>query len=222
MQTTTGAEIFITRFSAWAPGVESPGEWDEWALGKRNILCEDKAPDISYTDSSFRRRLSQISKMSIQVIHDLLPLREDAKILFFSFRGELSREYQIHKSMKEDGTLRPAAFSLSGFNTPVALASIAFGLKAGYSALYPADNSFSTCITAAEAALVTGAAEEIVFVYADENVSPGFRSFFREPPAPAAFCMILSRVFLSPGVPLSSLKTEADNPLSFLKRLLTN
>jgi hypothetical protein len=212
-------ESYITRLSAWAPGVESSHEWDEWALGRRNILPEAKAPEISYTDSTFRRRLSQISKMSIQVIHDLLPLGEDTKMLFSSFRGELSREYQIFKMLREEGAISPAAFSLSGFNTPVALASIAFGLKGGYSAIYPANNSFTACITAAQAMLFSGTTDEIVLVYADENIPPECGCFFQEYPVPVAFGLLLSRNSLA-SVPLSSLNGNEDNPLAFLKQLL--
>ena len=211
---------YITRFSAWAPGVESSTDWNEWACGRRNISLESQAPEIAYTDSTFRRRLSQISKMSIQVIHDLLPLREDTKILFFSFRGELTRENKIFKMLMEEGSISPAAFSLSGFNTPVALASIAFGLKGGYTALYPANNSFFACVKAAQAALVSGAKEEIALVYADENIPSDFNLFFRECPAPAAFGFILSRNSRPHSVPLSSLEAEEDTPLAFLKQLL--
>ena len=219
----TNGEAYITRLSAWAPGIESSGEWDEWALGRRSISSEEKTPEIAYTDSMFRRRLSQISKMSIQVIHDLLPFGENTKIFFSSFRGELKREYQMSGALMEEGELSPAAFSLSGFNTPVALACIAFGLKGGYSALYPANNSFTACVKSAEAALFSGIAEELALVYADENIPPGCTCFFRECPAPAAFGLLLSRNPQLSSVPLSQLNSspgEEDDPLAFLRRLL--
>jgi hypothetical protein len=213
-------EIYITRLSAWAPGIETSGEWDEWALGKRSISSEVKAPEIAYTDSTFRRRLSRISKMTIEIVHGLLPLGEDVKILFSSFRGELAREYQIFKMLGEEGAISPAAFSLSGFNTPVALASIAFGLKGGYSALYPAKNSFITCVKTAQAMLLSGRTEELALVYADESIPPECGCFFRECPRPAAFGLLLSRNSPLPSVPLSALNGEEDNPLAFLKQLL--
>ena len=120
----------------------------------------------------------------------------------------------------EEWELSPAAFSLSGFNTPVALASIAFGLKGGYSALYPAKNSFSACIKATQAALVSGKSDDIVLVYADENIPSDCKYFFNNYPVPAAFCLLLSRNYQASSVSLSSLKTEEDNPLDFLKLLL--
>jgi len=215
----TGSEIYIARLSAWAPGIAGSGEWDEWAAGKRNISCEAKGPELAYTDPLFRRRLSQISKMTVQVIHDLLPLQEDAKIFFLSFRGELSRQYQINKMLIEEGELSPAAFSLSVFNAPVALASMAFALKGGYTTIYPEKNSWLTGIQAAQAALIGGTTEEAALVYADENAPPEYRCFFDECPPPLAFGLLLSRVHRPLSIPLSSIKKE-DNPYDFLKQLL--
>ena len=215
-------DVYMTRLCAWAPGIAGSGEWNEWALGRRNILPDDKAPELKYTDSAFRRRLSQISKMTIQVIHDLLPFEENTKIFFFSFRGEIVREYQLFKMFTEEGELSPAAFSLSGFNTPVALASIAFGLKGAYSALFPVKNSFFTCVKTAQAALLSGRANDIVLVYADENIPPDCRRFFIEYPVPMAFGLILSRNNHTNSVPVSSLNTEEDSPLAFLKQLLAH
>jgi len=210
----SGGEMHIARLCAWAPGIASSSEWDEWALGKRSISCESKAPDLSYTEPNFRRRLSQITKMTIQVVHDLLPLKEDAKIFFLSFRGELCRQYQINKMLIEEGELSPAAFSLSVFNAPVALASMAFDLKGGYTALYPKRNSFITGIQTAEAALLSGTTEEVALIYADENVPPEYRCFFQECPVPLAFGLLLSRAHQPLSLP------QEDNPLDFLRQML--
>ena len=215
----TGADVYITRLSAWAPGIGSSAEWNEWAMGKRTISSDGKGPEISFTDSMFRRRLSQISKMTIQIIHDLMPLAEDTKVFFLSFRGELSRQFQINKMLFEEKTLSPAAFSLSVFNAPAALASMALGLKGGYSALYPGKNSFAAGIKAAQAALLCGAPEELCFVYADEEVQSEYVCLCRDTPSPVAFGLLLSRSPENRHVPLPAIDEE-DNPLDFLKRLL--
>ena len=216
-----GEELHITRLCAWAPGIENAGEWDEWARGRRNIAFDTKGPGITFTDSLFRRRLSQISKMTIQVIHDLLPLGEDTKIIFLSYRGELARQYQINKMLIEEKELMPAVFSLSVFNAPVALASIALGLKGGYSALYPAGkNPFAAGLAAAQAALLCGSGQELVFVYADEQAPPEYGRFSSECPPPAAFGLLLSRDSECLSIPLSSMKESEDSPLGFLRRLL--
>ena len=221
-------EAHIVRLSAWAPGIESPEEWKEWALGKRAIVHGAKGPEITFTDPIFRRRLSQISKMTIQVTRDLMPAgfcsdvsrAENTKIFFLSFRGELSRQFQINKTLIQEKTVSPAAFSLSVFNAPVALATIALGLKGGYTALYPGKNSFSTGIKAAEAALVSGdAPAELIFVYADEELPPEYQGFSECSP-PAAFGLLLSSTPNPLSIPLSSINKDENNPLAFLRQLL--
>jgi hypothetical protein len=211
---------YITRLCAWAPGIENSGEWDEWAQGRRNITSGAKGPEIAFTDSLFRRRLSQISRMTVQVVHDLLPVGENTKMFFVSFRGELARQYQINKMLLEEKTLMPAAFSLSVFNAPVALASIALGLKGGYSALYPGNNSFAAGLAAAEAMFLSDKIEELIFIYADEEAPPEYRCFFQECPFALAFAFLLTREPQSVSVSLSSLKEGKDSPHDFLKRLL--
>ena len=216
-------ESYIKRLSAWAPGLRNLSEWNEWAGGSREMCQGSENPDIAFTDPLLRRRLSQISKMTIQVVHDLLPLHDDTKIVFLSFRGELSKQYKINKMQIEEGTITPAAFSFSVFNTPVAVASMALGLKGGYTAIYPGENSFNAGLKTASAALHSGVPEELVFVYADEEVPEEYAYLLSERPSPFAFGLLLNRI--SGHVPLSSL-TEAEGtcqiqtPLAYLKSLL--
>ena len=210
---------YITRLSAWAPGVENSDEWGQWAQGKHGISSGTRAPAIAFTDSMFRRRLSQISKMTVQVVHDLLPVEEETKMFFVSFRGELSRQFQINKMLIEEKSLMPAAFSLSVFNAPAALASIALGLKGGYSALYPGNNSFSAALSAASASFVSSPQEELIFIYADEEPPPEYRRCFNACPLPLAFAFLLTREPRSSSVPLPPL-SEAGGPPDFLRRIL--
>jgi len=186
-------DIYISRFSAWAPGIENADEWEEWAQGKREMSCVSESPKINFTDPMFRRRLSQVSKMTIQVVHDILPVKEETKMLFLSFRGELSGQFKTNKTQFENGYSLPAAFSYSVFNAPAALASMAFGLKGGYTAVYPINNSIKAGLLAAAAMLKTGSEDELVFVYADENVKEEYSSLLREPLPPFAFSLLLSR-----------------------------
>jgi hypothetical protein len=212
--------LYIKRFYAWAVGIESPDEWNEWAQGKRAMVCDSKAPEIAFTDSMFRRRLSQISKMTIQVVHGLLPVEEDTKMVFVSFRGELAKQLKVTQMVIEDKSIMPAAFSFSVFNAPIALASMALGLKGGYSAIYPGNNSFAAGLVTAEAALVTGTKDQLLFVYADEARPVEYTVLVPENPPPFAFGLLLDRKPSSGSVSLASLDTGKDSPGDFLKSLI--
>ncbi|MCL2130379.1 MAG: beta-ketoacyl synthase chain length factor [Treponema sp.] len=216
-------DIYISRYSAWAPGIKSPGEWNEWAAGKREMESGTESPAITFTDSLFRRRLSQISKMTIQVVHDLLPLDPETSMIFFSFRGEISKQFSINRTVIEDNAVMPAAFSLSVFNAPIALTSMALSLKGGYSALYPGYNSFSAGAAITEAAFASGKNNEIIFVYADEMIPPEYEGIQYDnsnSPFPLAFSLLLCRQPSPGNIPLASLYSENDNPHNFLKRLI--
>ena len=90
---------------------------------------DNSAPKLEFTDPLFKRRFSQITKMTVQVVHDLLENRKDlkdSKLFFTSFRGEIKREFTINKTLIEDKMVLPAAFSLSVFNAPIALSPLIY------------------------------------------------------------------------------------------------
>jgi hypothetical protein len=211
--------MYITRLAAWAPGMETGEEWREWARGSREISMSRESPGIEFTDPLFRRRLSQISKMTIRVIHDLLKPGEDIKIVFLSFRGELARQYEINKMLIEENSLMPAAFSLSVFNAPPALAAMALRLEAGYTALYPGQDSFDAGLAAAAAAALCGSGEKILLVYADEMPIPEYLRLSTGKCEPLAFGVLLSREPGTESIPLGEID-RAGSPAAFLKSLI--
>jgi hypothetical protein len=212
-------EVYVSRFRSWAPEMENIKDWESWARGEKNILQEKKSPELSFTEPMFRRRLSQISKMTIQVLYDLQPFREDSKIVFVSFRGELNQQLKINSMLIEEQTVMPASFSLSVFNTPVALATIALNLRSGYTAIYPSEDNFYDGFSSAVAPLAASDTEEIIFVYADEFVPEEYQSIIQGTRNPLAFAAILSRK--QNGIPIST-KSDSDyfkSPEDFLKYL---
>ncbi len=166
--------IFVSKPVMWAPGLEDkPEKWEKWLKGEDMIEKSTSAPKLEYTDPLFRRRLSQISKMTVHVVHELLEkyaFDKDTKLVFVSLRGEIAREFSINKGIINENMILPAGFSLSVFNTPIALAAIAFGLTGGYSAVYPSKSDFSSALKNAFAPVLCGDEEKIVLVYADELV----------------------------------------------------
>jgi hypothetical protein len=228
--------VCVVRFAAWAPGFTGIDDWKAWARGERVIPQNAESPALEYLDPLYRRRLSQVSRMTIQVIHDMLPVESDTKLVFVSFRGELARQFTINRMLAGEGDIKPAAFSLSVFNTPPALAAIAFNLDAGYTAIYPGNDSFRTGLMAALAPVVSGAAREILLVYADElcpgeygEVAGGCAVSHEPPPdtgqaacartrAPFAFAALLCRG--NGGTPVVVSGGAAASPEAFLQYLL--
>lgn len=130
-------------------------------------------PKLEYVDSMFKRRLSQLSRMTIEAVHGVVeknPEAVESKLFFSSFRGEISRQLKINRSLIEDADVMPAQFSISVFNTPPAVATIALKMKSGYTAVYPSEDDFKSAFLAASASVLCGSEKQIIFVYADEKV----------------------------------------------------
>lgn len=194
-------------------------------------------PKLEFCDPLFRRRLSQISRMTIQVVHDLIQKNSDAqnyKIIFSSFRGELSRQFKINKSLIEDGEITPANFSISVFNTPVAATTIACKIKNGYSAIYPSDNDFNSSVICAASSILSGEEEKIIFVYADEFISEEYlpllknsKTISKENFKPLAFACLFEKADFASSENSSSkieidLSKKFDSPSDFLTFLQTS
>lgn len=200
--------FFVSDLCIYKPSPENPAEM----------------PKLAFCDPLFKRRLSQISRMTIQVVHELIqkvPEAKNFKFVFCSFRGELARQLKINKSLYEDADIMPASFSISVFNTPPAAATISEGIKAGYSAVYPANDNFYDGLICAVAPVLSGCEENIIFVYADELIINEYKSAYKPvngdtTPQPLAFACVLSAV-----KPLNSDKTtqSAELELSKLKNI---
>lgn len=217
-------EIFVSDVCVWAPGIETEEELKLWKEGKNQILEQKLLPKIEFTDPLFRRRLSQISRMTIQVVHDLtekVPEAASYKQVFVSFRGELEREFTVNQSIIEDAEIMPAAFSLSVFNTPIALSSIALKLKGGYSVIFPDGEDFSAAFKCACAPVLCGAEEKIIFVYADEFIPDAYKSLCAASGknVPLAFAFIIGGKQTS-GARSVSLDSVKTSPADFLESII--
>lgn len=172
--------MFVSKLCVWEPPA------DDLAA----------SPKLEWTEAIFRRRLSQLTKMTVQVVHDIFSdgtLDKNTKLVFVSFRGELEREFKVNKTLIQEESILPAAFSLSVFNAAVAQATIALGLKGGYTCVFPSGADFASgVLSAAAPVLAQGGDAKTVLVYADENVPDYYKEFLKGSNEPLAFAALLS------------------------------
>ena len=221
--------VYVSRFSSWAPGLNSPADWDEWARGQKESEASFESPSLDFAESKwlklspkefalFKRRQSQISRMTIHVLHEIMPIGENTKTVFISFRGEITQQFKINRMLIEEGDISPSAFSQSVFNTPPALAAIALGLQQGYSAVYP--GSFNTGFLSAIAPLFSDNSDEVALVYADELCPCEYGSLCPQLDKPLAFAVLLSKD--KQGIPVSPDSECLNSPKDFLKFIHQN
>ena len=216
--------FYLSNVTAWAPGLnDDTSLWEKWANDEAQIEQIKESPKLEYTDPLFRRRLSQITKMTVHVVHNLLEkshVNPETKIVFISLRGEIEREFTINKGLIEDGMILPAAFSLSVFNTPISSATLAFGLKGGYSVIYPSKNNFSDALKTAVAPVLAGTEKEIILVYADELVPEVYGDKRPAENIPLAFAGIISSEKKENCLSFDDFSNISKSPVEFLKYVL--
>ena len=217
-------EVYISGIAKWAPGLaDDETLWQAWLNGNAQIEQIKDSPKLEYTDPLFRRRLSQITKMTVHVIHNLLEKNhpsKETKLVFISLRGEIEREFTINKGIIEDQMILPAGFSLSVFNTPISSATLAFGLKGGYSVLYPSENDFSDAFKTAIAPVLAGTEKEIILVYADELVPEVYGDKRPKENIPLAFACLISSQKKDNCIAFDDFSNVGKSPVEFLRFLL--
>lgn len=221
--------LYATTPACWAPGLDGDAAWKDWLEGRRAIERTAAMPPLSFTAPLFRRRLSQLSRMTVQVVHDALELAGPGagpgaaplKQSFVSFRGELARQLSINRTLITEQDVLPASFSLSVFNTPMALASMACGLTGGYSVLFPPADAFCDGFCAACAPLLCGEEDRLLFVYADEAVPAEYAAFCPDDADPLAFaCVLSASVPCGSSIAFDHTAAAGMTPASFLRMLL--
>ena len=216
--------LYLSDITMWAPGLESNvSSWKEWAAGKTEIPASNESPKLEYTSPLFRRRLSQITKMTVHVIHSLLEkshVDKETKIVFTSLRGEIARTFSVTKDLVQENMVLPASFSLSVFNTPVSSATLAFGLKGGYSVIYPSKEDFSQAFKAAVAPVLAGTEKQIILVYADELVPDAYGDKRPAENIPLAFACIISSEKKDNCIAFDDFSNIEKSPVEFLRLLI--
>lgn len=216
--------LYLSDITMWAPGLESDENlWKEWAAGKTQIALTNESPKLEYTSPLFRRRLSQITKMTVHVVHSLLEkshIDKETKIVFTSQRGEIARTFSVTKDLVQENMILPASFSLSVFNTPISSATLAFGLKGGYSVIYPSKGDFSQAFKAAIAPVLAGNEKEVILVYADELVPEEYGDKRPEENIPLAFACVISSNEKDKCITFDDFSNIEKSPVEFLRFLL--
>ncbi|MBN2351220.1 MAG: beta-ketoacyl synthase chain length factor [Spirochaetales bacterium] len=220
--------LFLLGRAVWAPGLETADAAAAWAHGETAIKKTTDTPRLEFLPPLSRRRLSQLSRMVIEVGHRLTSGGPSLPCVFASRYGEINRQYAISASLLDAGEVGPAVFSLSVFNTPVYLLSIAEKNTAAGSALCAGAYGLAGAFLDALGFLRPGSPDVACLVlFADEALPPDYLPLFGVSPEPYAFGLVLSSRRDPSALPLTLTMSEAKNepepvhPLKLLRWLET-
>lgn len=213
----------ILNWAAWAPGLNTKNDWEDWALGKKAILDDPLlTPDISFLPSMYRRRLSLLTKMTLKVAFEC---NQDNTIesVFASRFGEWQQTARLLKNIVDNEELSPAGFSLSVHNTAAGLYSLINKNTNSYTAISAVDATFDAAIIEALGRLQNQ--QPVLLVLAEENIPQLYQGNFPLQVVPFAIAFLLVPGLITVNAKEKS-ATETpfteDLALSFLKWFLAN
>jgi hypothetical protein len=193
------SSLAILRRAAWAPGIEGEAGWADWAAGSIAIEASSAVPDLPFLPPLFKRRLGQLDRMVLLVGHEALGAERPAgpkaaaRTLLATRRGELGQQWKISAALAETGEVSPAAFSLSVFNAPISLLSIAEVNKGSSCATHAGEHSFAAGLCCC-AGMLARDPEPVLLIAADELAPEAYAELGPEAKgAPHALTLLLGR-----------------------------
>jgi len=126
------------------------------------------SPDVGFAPPLLRRRLSSLARMTLRVADDCAHDVPDARFVYASRHGELTRTTKMLENISEQETLSPTVFSMSVLNASAGLFSMLQNNTAPTSAVSAGCSSFGYGLLEACLQLAANPEQAVLFVYADE------------------------------------------------------
>ncbi|MFW0756611.1 beta-ketoacyl synthase chain length factor [Pseudomonas sp. H11T01] len=181
----------IAQWRAWAPGLESVGDWQSWSRQPVVLDSSDAAPDVSFLPAMQRRRLGRMARMAFSVGWPLADGREQLPLVFISRHGETARTFEILIDLAAEQPLSPTQFSLSVHNSVIGLWSIMRGETSEMTALAAAGDGLEHGMLEA-AALLNEGAPAVLLVVTEEQPPEAYATWIDDVPFPYAVGLLLT------------------------------
>ncbi|MDB6144072.1 MAG: 3-oxoacyl-ACP synthase [Pseudomonas sp.] len=193
----------IAQWRAWAPGLDTVDDWQQWSLCPSIVNNGDTAPDVSFLPAMQRRRLSRLARMAFSVGWPLAEGHAQLPLVFVSRHGETPRTFEILSDLAADQPLSPTQFSLSVHNAVIGLWSILRDETSEMTALAAAGDGLEHGVIEAAALLADGA-PAVLLIVTEEQPPHAYADWVDDVPFPYAVGLLLTpgtdwALSLSPG-----------------------
>lgn len=181
----------IARWRAWAPGLASADEWEQWSRTPTRLQDSNEAPDVSFLPAMQRRRLGRMARMAFAVGWPLSDGHERMPLVFVSRHGETPRTFDILRDLAAHEPMSPTQFSLSVHNAVIGLWSILRGETSEMTALAAAGDGLEYGAFEAAALLAEGA-PAVLLVVTEEQPPHAYARWIDDVPFPYAVGLLLT------------------------------
>lgn len=179
--------ITLARWAAWAPGLESAGDWAGW---DGRPTDGDPAPKLDWLPPMQRRRLPALARGVFHVARQAAGnAASRVPTVLASRHGELSRTLGLLENLADGEPLSPAAFSLSVHNAVSGQLGIALGNRAPASCVALGGDGLSGALI--EGLCLKRPDEPLLVVAYDAPLPDCYRAYCHAEPFPWALALLL-------------------------------
>lgn len=161
--------------------------WSVWKEDVENRVL----PDVSFVESTLRRKLGSLAKISLKVANDCAGDIPCVHLVYASRHGDLNRTTTMLGDLAEEEQLSPTAFSMSVLNAFAGVYSIAKNEQLPSISLSAGESSFGFGLLEACLQLANNPGVPVLFVYSDEP-APHLYGVAKEEFVPHAVAILLS------------------------------
>ncbi len=205
--------VSLTRWSAWAPGIETDDAWQAWARTPVP-LAKEGAPDAKFLPAMLRRRCTPLTRTMLAAAWSCLDPAElpNLRSVFASRHGSINESIGLLESVVRREKLSPATFSHTVHNAQAALFSIAAANRAASSSLAAQEDTWAGAWLEALTFLERDPSAPVLVVIGDVPLAETFAPLVDEPAVPYAFACRLASAGDGPGISLSIDEASAALP----------
>ncbi|MEX0583504.1 MAG: beta-ketoacyl synthase chain length factor [Sneathiella sp.] len=186
-----GVSFAVRRWAAWAPELNSPAAWQDWAGGNADIPDTDDAPDVRDLPAGLRRRLSRIGKIALRVAMDV-GTQENPRVVFSSRNGNVTQMLSLLQSLSVEEPVSPTGFGMSVHNSLAGMLSIVSRNRESHTAIAAGGESLCLGVIEALTWLREDPSTPVLLLHCDEKL-PDFYAPFQEAATPVcALGLLLS------------------------------
>jgi hypothetical protein len=180
----------LLRWSAWAPGLESPAAWQAWAKAPVPLAAEG-VPDAKFLPAMLRRRCTPLTRTMLAAAFGCASPDELARLrtVFASRHGSINESIGLLENVVRGEKLSPATFSHTVHNAQAGLFSIAAGNRAASTSLAGQEDSWPAAWLEALCFLERDPKEPVLVVIGDVPLAETFAPLVEEPAVPYAFAV---------------------------------
>ena len=205
-------KVSLTRWAAWAPGLETPEAWQAWAKAPVP-LAREGVPDAKFLPAMLRRRCTPLTRTVLSAAYACVDADELPRLrsVFASRHGSINESIGLLENVVRREKLSPATFSHTVHNAQAGLFSIAAGNREASSSLSGQEDTWASAWIDALAFLERDPEAPVLVVIGDVPLADTFAPLVDEPAVPYAFACRLASAGDGPGIELSL--SEANEPL---------